>query len=88
MATDEFAHGLDEAARTASQTRTVLMCAEAVPWRCHRLLLSDALLVHGWTVWHIVSPGRLDEHRLTEFAQIGPSGITYPAGVISQRTLF
>jgi uncharacterized protein (DUF488 family) len=88
MATDEFAHGLDEAVRTASHTRTVLMCAEAVPWRCHRLLLSDAFIARGWTVCHIVSTGRLEEHRLTDFARIGPSGVTYPAGVTSQHPLF
>ncbi len=56
------------------------MCAEAVPWRCHRRLISDALLVHGLEVLHIVGPGRAYPHELPDFARVLPSGrIIYPA---------
>jgi uncharacterized protein (DUF488 family) len=56
------------------------MCSEAVPWRCHRRLIADALTVRGWTVRDIVGPGKVDEHALTDFARVGADGrITYPA---------
>ena len=55
------------------------MCAETVHWRCHRALLSDALLVRGWAVQHIISPGKAPTpHKLTKFAVADGNSITYP----------
>ena len=58
--------------------RVVLMCAEAVPWRCHRSLIADALLVHGIASCESVSAKRLQAHRLTPFARFRGSAITCP----------
>ena len=79
MATAEFSAGLDLLIAIASERRTAIMCAEAVPWKCHRSLLSDALLVHGVRVVHILSPGKTQDHRLTPFARLHGTQITYPA---------
>jgi hypothetical protein len=54
------------------------MCAEAVPWRCHRSLLADALLARGVVVQHVVGPGRTRPHRLTPFARLEGRRVTYP----------
>src|SRR5690606_12287103 len=68
MQTREFADALNELAVLASHKRTALMCAEAVPWRCHRSLIADALLVrHSATVQHIISDKDLRPHQLTSF---------------------
>ena len=55
------------------------MCAETVPWRCHRSLIADALTVRGLKVEHIISAPKLQEHRLTPFARVEGARITYPA---------
>jgi uncharacterized protein (DUF488 family) len=55
------------------------MCAEGLWWRCHRRLISDALLVRGWNVCHISPAGKLDPHRLPEFAQVQDGHLSYPA---------
>jgi uncharacterized protein (DUF488 family) len=55
------------------------MCSEAVPWRCHRRLISDALTVREWAVRDIMSAGKVEPHRLTDFARIEGDKITYPA---------
>jgi len=62
----------------ARERRPALMCAEAVPWRCHRSLISDALVVRGIEVRHILDPGRSEAHRLTPFARVDGTSITYP----------
>ena len=69
----------EDLTRWAAQGRTVLMCSEAVPWRCHRRLIADALIVRGWTVWDIIGPGKVDAHKLTEFARVRDGRIAYPA---------
>ena len=66
-------------AAIASERRTAIMCAEAVPWKCHRSLLSDALLVRDVRVVHILSPGKAQDHRLTPFARARGTRVTYPA---------
>jgi uncharacterized protein (DUF488 family) len=78
MQTPEFAQSLDELIQLASQERIVLMCAEAVPWRCHRSLIADALLVRGIRTEHIMSATRRQVHTLTPFAKARGSAITYP----------
>lgn len=78
MQTDEFANAL-VALMTYSRTRrTAIMCAEAVPWRCHRSLIADALLSRGWTVMDIISGDRAAPHRLTPFATIQHGRVLYP----------
>jgi uncharacterized protein (DUF488 family) len=62
----------------ATQQRVAVMCAEAVPWRCHRSLIADALLVHGVDAEEIVSTKRLQPHRLTPFARVRDGQLTYP----------
>jgi uncharacterized protein (DUF488 family) len=57
---------------------TALMCAEAVPWRCHRSLVADALGVRGVEVVHILGPGKVQRHQLTPFARVEGRRVTYP----------
>ena len=78
MQTDEFAKHLSDLIATASRERVVLMCAEAVPWRCHRSLIADALYVHGLRVEEIVNASRRQTHALTPFAKVEGLVITYP----------
>ena len=79
MATSEFAAALDRLIGLAKEHRTAVMCAEAVPWRCHRGLLSDALLMRGVRVVHILGPRSTQEHVLTPFAKVRGGRIEYPA---------
>jgi len=65
-------------------SRTAVMCAEAVPWRCHRSLIADALVSRGCEVRHIMSETKADEHRLTSFARVEREYITYPKPVDEQ----
>lgn len=80
MQTPEFSKALDRAIELASEKPTVLMCAEAVPWRCHRSLVADALTVRGIEVPEIVSASQPQPHKLTPFARVRGREITYPAG--------
>jgi uncharacterized protein (DUF488 family) len=79
MNTDEFASGVAEFIDLARKQRTTVMCAEAVPWKCHRLVLSDALIVRGVKVLHIVSDQEVKEHTLMDSAVVDGESITYPA---------
>ena len=67
------------AAGTLTRLGGTLMCAEAVPWRCHRSMVGDALLVRGFRVEHIIGPKGRKPHALTPFAQVDGLAITYPA---------
>jgi uncharacterized protein (DUF488 family) len=78
METPEFASDLERLIALAAERRTAAMCAEALWWRCHRRLLSDALLVRGRPVRHIGADGHLTEHRLTPFAVVDGVRLTYP----------
>ena len=78
MQSEAFWNGIAEALRCATQNRTALMCAEAVPWRCHRSLIADALLLKEAEVLHIVSARDIRVHHLTPFAVIRGARITYP----------
>jgi uncharacterized protein (DUF488 family) len=79
MQTSEFEESLDELIQLANQEQIVLMCAEAMPWRCHRSLIGDALLVRGIRTEDIMSPTRRQVHTLTPFAKVRGAMITYPA---------
>ena len=78
MQTPEFADNLFWVIALADQQRIALMCAEAVPWRCHRSLIADALIVRGIDAGEIVSPTRLQMQKLTPFARVAGTVITYP----------
>ena len=78
MQTPEFEAALARAIRLAKTKPCALMCAEAVPWRCHRSLIADALTVRKIPVKHIVSPTRAQPHKITPFALIRGTRITYP----------
>ena len=76
MLTDEFDQIMKEMETIADENRIALMCAEAVPWRCHRQLLADAFLVRGWTVRHIMDDS-CREHSLPMFARVDGTQIYY-----------
>ncbi|HXZ12406.1 MAG TPA: DUF488 domain-containing protein [Candidatus Sulfotelmatobacter sp.] len=78
MQTEEFEQGLKRAMKLADTKPSALMCAEAVPWRCHRSLVGDALVVRGYRVLDIVGTSAPHEHKLTLFALVRGLRITYP----------
>jgi uncharacterized protein (DUF488 family) len=78
MQTPEFEAGLERLIQLALCEQVVIMCAEAVPWRCHRSLIADALKVRGMQVQNIMSAGRTQLHLLTPFAKVSGIHITYP----------
>jgi uncharacterized protein (DUF488 family) len=81
MLTPEFARGLHELLEQAQGLAVALMCAEAVPWRCHRSLIADALAVRGIPVVHVLSAARTQPHVLRPWACVEGTRITYPARV-------
>ncbi|MFB3887176.1 MAG: DUF488 family protein [Thermodesulfobacteriota bacterium] len=85
MQTEEFEKYLEKLIRLSRRKRICLMCAEAVPWRCHRSLIADALQVRGLSVGHIMSRGEPQPHKLTLFARMDGARITYPAQMESNR---
>jgi uncharacterized protein (DUF488 family) len=79
MATAEFGAALAELVEHAGTARTTILCAEAVPWRCHRQLVADALVARGHRVHHITGPGATLTHVLNDDAVVDADGrITYP----------
>lgn len=78
MQTDAFKKGIEQLLKYAHHHRVAIMCAEAVPWRCHRSLIADALLVRGIKVEDIFSLNSLKPHELTPWAKVEGMDITYP----------
>lgn len=78
MQTTEFEAGLQELRAFADDGSVALMCAEAVPWRCHRSLVADALISRGADVRHIIGEAPPKPHRLTSFARVEGGALTYP----------
>jgi uncharacterized protein (DUF488 family) len=78
MQTRKFATSLRKLMKIAKTKRTAIMCAEAVPWRCHRSLIGDALLAHGYRVEEIESLKRTRPHVLTPWARVKGAKIIYP----------
>jgi len=76
MQTDEFWNAIDRL--RALPPQVAIMCAEAVPWRCHRSLISDALTVRGEEVRHITAFSEPPRHSITPFARVQDGRITYP----------
>jgi uncharacterized protein (DUF488 family) len=90
MASPAFRIWLDRLIAWAPGEDTAILCAEAVPWRCHRQLIADALVARGVDVAHITGAGRADAHALNPHAVVGDDGaVTYPAKPADgQRSLF
>ena len=78
MQTEAFAEGLATLVQMSRQKRTAIMCAEAVPWRCHRSLVADALGVRDIPAIEILSESSYRLHKLTPFARVEGTQITYP----------
>ncbi|MEO8325547.1 MAG: DUF488 domain-containing protein [Nitrospirota bacterium] len=83
MQTQEFWDALEVLVDIGQQSSSAVMCAEAVPWRCHRSLIADALVIRGWTVQHIISANSLKTHILTPFAKPDAGRLTYPSEIPS-----
>ena len=89
METPEFAAALASLMTRAEQSRIAIMCAEAVPWRCHRSLIADALTARGISVGHIMNERPAELHRVTPFARIEAGNVSYPEeGESKQGQLF
>jgi uncharacterized protein (DUF488 family) len=74
---DDFRAGLEELIAFADQKRTAYMCSEGLWWRCHRRLISDHLIVRGWSVMHILPTAKLTAHTLPVFARIENGRLVY-----------
>lgn len=79
MDSPEFRADFEALIVEAGAHRVALMCSEAVPWRCHRRLIADALTVRGWSVRDILGRGQVRDHPLTPFARVDDGRLTYPA---------
>jgi uncharacterized protein (DUF488 family) len=85
MQTKEFHRAVDALVGLARRKVTAIMCAEAVPWRCHRSLIADALLIRGVAVKDIMGPHKTSGHTLTPWARVRGCVITYLPGKSSER---
>ncbi len=85
MQTPEFESGLARVVTLAEKKPTAMMCAEAVPWRCHRSLVADALIVRGVDVMDIVGASPPKPHTLTPFARVRGTRVTYPTDKLVAR---
>lgn len=89
LARPDFRAALDRVIEEARERTVALMCSEAVPWRCHRQLISDVLVARGYTVTHIISDAPPRRHELNDMARVDEAGIvTYPCPEPPQRELF
>jgi uncharacterized protein (DUF488 family) len=79
MQTEAFGAGLERLIELARERRTAIMCAEAVPWRCHRSLVADALGARGIPAIEILGATSYRDHTLTPFARVAGTTVTYPA---------
>lgn len=78
MQTSEFQENLQVLIDLAQRERVAVMCAEAVPWRCHRWLIADALVARGLRVEHIMSESKCQNHSLSSWARVRGTNVTYP----------
>ena len=78
MQTQDFATNIAHLIELAAERRVAIMCAESVPWRCHRSLVADALSARGIPVEHIMTATKRQPHKVTSFAQIEGDRVTYP----------
>jgi uncharacterized protein (DUF488 family) len=84
MQTPEFAENLVHLMELAASAPTAIMCAEAVPWRCHRSLIADALVARGVPVMEILSAAKSQPHATTPFAKVDGEQVTYPLKISAQ----
>jgi uncharacterized protein (DUF488 family) len=78
MQTQEFSEGIDQLVGLAQNCQVAILCAEVLPWRCHRWLIADALLVRSVQVEHIMTMKARSQHTLTKWAHVEGTQITYP----------
>ncbi len=78
MQTADFETSLQSLLKLAVRRRTVILCAESVPWHCHRSLIADALVVRGVDVFHIMSETRSQPHALRDFVKVDGTRVSYP----------
>ncbi len=78
MQTAEYESSLKELMKLARKNKAAIMCSEAVPWRCHRSLVSDSLIAKGWKIFDIYAEEKSKEHKLTSFAKITHGHVIYP----------
>jgi uncharacterized protein (DUF488 family) len=79
MQTPEFDAALAALLQIAEGRQAAVMCAEAVPWRCHRSMIADALTARGIPVEHIMSAAKRNPHKMTEFARVDGTRVSYPS---------
>ncbi|HMK65918.1 MAG TPA: DUF488 domain-containing protein [Thermodesulfobacteriota bacterium] len=79
MQIEAFESNLNALIKSVHEQTLVLMCAETLPWRCHRSLIADALVIRNIPVFHIFKMGTAEEHKLTSFARVRGTALTYPA---------
>ena len=77
MQTAEFDSALRDLIQLGGTKRVAIMCAEAVPWRCHRTLIADALTARGVEVEHVMGVGKKHSHRMTPFARVNGTRVEY-----------
>ncbi len=83
--TDSFRDGLAQVIALGRQQRCVMMCSEAVWWRCHRRIVADHLLAHGESVFHLMGKDKIDPAKMTQGAQVQKDGaVTYPAAKLKK----
>lgn len=80
METQAFREGLDRLVETARGLRSAVMCAERLPWQCHRNLIADSLVARGVRVLHLIGPGQASEHALSRLARIEGERLVYDVG--------
>jgi uncharacterized protein (DUF488 family) len=83
MSTEEFERGYERLTALAGESRTAVMCAETLWWRCHRRLIADRLTVDGWTVTHLLAPGKTERHVLWDIARSLDGHLVYDAGTLA-----
>ncbi|HZV98968.1 MAG TPA: DUF488 domain-containing protein [Methylophilaceae bacterium] len=88
MQTAQFEDNLRQLIEAARLEQVAIMCAEAVPWRCHRSLVADALLARGIAAEEIVNTSHTEPHKLTAFAQVQGTTVTYPSPEPTTEQLF
>ena len=86
MSTEEFARGYARLVTLGHASRTAVMCAETLWWRCHRRLIADRLTVDGWSVTHLFAPGKSEPHVLWDAARIDNGHLVYDAGTLPLPT--
>lgn len=82
MLTAEFQAAISDLMHLAISSPTAILCAEAVPWRCHRQRIADALMAKGWEVRHIMGSSRTRSHRMPDFVKVEAGQVTYPCGML------